>query len=324
MAPNRTVSRTSRRVKALAGASVPTIEGVTLSHPDKALWPSAGDGKPVTKLDLARYLETIGDWMLPHITGRPCSLVRAPDGIGGERFFQRHAMRGGSGAFREMKVWGDRQPYLEIASLEALAAAAQIAALEFHPWNCQPGKPDVPGRLVFDLDPAPDTHFDLVIEAAREIKSRLEALGLIAFCKTTGGKGLHVVTPLKAHDRIDWDGAKTFAHALCATMANDSPDLYLVNMSKKARGGKIFLDYLRNDRMATAVAPLSPRARDGATVSMPLNWSQAKRGLDPNNFTIRTAPGLLKRSRAWKDWCSSERSLRRAIEHLTKGKTVRR
>ena len=300
------------------------IEGVALSHPEKPLWPHAMDGKPVTKLDLVCYLMEVGPWMLPHILKRPCSLVRAPDGIGGERFFQRHAMAGGPRAFGQIKVAGDRQPYLAIDNLEGLAAAAQIAALEFHPWNCQSGKPDMPGRLVFDLDPAPDTAFDDVITAAGEIKERLAAVGLHAFCKTTGGKGLHVVTPLKADRRTDWADAKTFAHALCAAMAHDSPEKYLVNMSKKARHGKIFLDYLRNDRMATAVAPLSPRARDGAAVSMPLNWSQVKKGLEPKTFTIRTAPALLKRSKPWKDWCDSEQSLARAIGLLANKKMMRR
>jgi bifunctional non-homologous end joining protein LigD len=284
----------SIRTKTVTPRGSTPVMGITISHADKPLWPDANDGRPV----------------------RPCSMIRMPDGINGKQnFFQRHTAKGQSSLITEVIVRGDRKPYLQFDRVEALIAAAQTGALELHPWNNEPFQPEQPGRLIFDLDPAPDVAFHVVIESAKEIRDRLKQLGLVSFCKTTGGKGLHVVTPLKATG-IDWAIAKAFARDVCKIMAADAPNRYLINMAKKERTGRIFLDYLRNDRMATAAAPLSPRGRPGAPVSMPIPWSEVKKGLDPAKYTVRSVPALIAKSTAWDDYCDGERPLAAAIKRL--------
>jgi bifunctional non-homologous end joining protein LigD len=296
-----------------------TLPNVKLSHADKVMWPATERTRAFTKLDLARYYLMAADRMLPHIVHRPISIVRAPDGIEGQQFFQRHVGKGEHYVL-PIKVSGEPKPYLGIAGAEGLAELAQAAGLEIHPWGSKANAPDTPERIIFDMDPAPDVDFSRVMAAARDVRERLQACGLEPFLKTTGGKGLHVVVAVKGSRTkpVTWDGVKTFARDLCTKMAADEPDKYVAVLSKKARTGRIFLDYLRNDRTSTAVAPWSPRARPGAPIAVPIEWSQLRGGLDPKAYNIATADKVLKRADAWKGLAASAGSLASAQSRLSK------
>lgn len=293
------------------------VQGVTVSNPDKVLWPAADGHDALTKADLIRFYEAAAERILPHVADRPTSIIRAPEGIAGERFFQRHAMPGSNPRLKLIDV-KERKPYVAVVDVGGLVAVGQSGGLELHPWGCKPGDPETPDQITFDLDPDEGLDFEAVIAAARAMKTRLETMGLNPFCKTTGGKGLHVVVPIKAdaRSRVEWDQAKAFAKAVSEQVRLDAPDRFTTTLAKKARGGKIFLDYLRNGRMATAVAPWSPRARPGAGIAYPLSWGQVKSGLDPRAYTLHTYPTLLKKPDPWKDFRAGAVNLRPLLKTL--------
>ncbi|MDO9586305.1 MAG: DNA ligase D [Brevundimonas sp.] len=317
-APTETPTTAPARTSPKPGRVV--IAGVAVSSPDKVLWPARDGHPPITKADLARYYEAAADRLLAHVADRPTSIIRAPDGITGQTFFQRHAMAGSNPRLRLIDV-GARTPYVAASDVGGLVAIGQSGGLELHPWGCRPGDPETPEQITFDLDPDEGLDFTDVIGAAKVVKAKLEGLGLTPFVKTTGGKGLHVVVPIRsdARGRISWDQAKAFARAVSESIRADAPDRFTIALAKKARGGKIFLDYLRNGRMATAVAPWSPRARPGAGIASPLAWTQVKAGLDPSAFNLWTYAALLKKVDPWAGFRAAETSLRPALKKVGVG-----
>jgi bifunctional non-homologous end joining protein LigD len=247
---------------------------IRLTHPDKVLDPTSG----LTKDGLARYYAAIAPHMLPHIAERPLSLVRCPDGIGKQSFFQKHVNRTLPSLIESVDVvdqkTGKSEPYITLSTAEALIALAQSNVIEIHAWGSRNRSLEKPDRLVIDLDPDLDLSWKTLAAAANEVRRRLQSAGLEPYLKSTGGKGLHVVAPLQP--KHSWADLKEFAHRLVLELEADDRSLYLTRMTKSARRGKIYLDYLRNQRGATSIAPFSPRAREGAPVALPLAWSELK------------------------------------------------
>jgi bifunctional non-homologous end joining protein LigD len=265
------------------------VEGVRLTNPDKILYPEQG----ITKLELARYYLGVADRMLPHVARRPITMVRCPTGRQKNCFYQRHAGSGVPEQLLKVKVPSFDDPYLYIEDAQGLVALVQMGVLEIHPWGITVEEPARPDRIIFDLDPDEGLGFADVVRAAREVRERLERIGLSSFVKTTGGKGLHVVVPIEPTN--EWREAKAFAKRLSEQMAADSPGRYLTKISKAERVGRLFIDYLRNDATSTAVAPYSTRSRPGAPVATPLDWEELRPSLDPSAFTINSVPRRIAR-----------------------------
>jgi bifunctional non-homologous end joining protein LigD len=260
-----------------------TIAGVTLTHPERVLYPGQG----ITKRDLAAFYEEISDWILPHVVERPLSLVRCPAGQGTACFYQKHVGPEASDSIEGVKIKekGAVRTYAYIKDLAGLVSLAQMGVLEIHPWGSRVGNLEHPDRLTLDIDPAPGVPWKRVIATARQLRAFLLELRLKSFVKTTGGKGLHVVVPLAGE--ASWDTVKGFTKGIAEAMAQQAPREYTASLSKASRTGKLFIDYLRNSRGATAVAAYSTRALPGAPVSTPLAWDELAPDLHSGDFTVK-------------------------------------
>jgi bifunctional non-homologous end joining protein LigD len=279
------------------------IGGITLTHPDRIYWKDAG----VSKRDLAKFYTQIWKWMRPHVAGRPISLLRCPEGAAGQCFFQKHAAAGiATEHLHQVSEKGGK--IISIDDFDGLISLVQAGVLEIHIRGTTIDDREHADRLVFDLDPGPGTGWRDVVAAARDVRARLANLKLRTFVKTSGGKGLHVVLPIKP---TAWDEAKEFCHAVAAAMAADDPARYTATATKSKRNNRIFIDYLRNSREATAVAPYSTRARPSAPVSTPLDWSELGSLKGASQYTVKNLAQRLARLR--KDPWANIGRLRQAL-----------
>ena len=287
------------------------VSGIRISHPERVIFPALG----ITKLQLAEYYDSIADRMLPYIVNRPISMLRCPEGLSDTCFFQRHIGKGEMKHIYDtgVKVKGRGEEYMMIKDRAGLITMVQWGVIEIHPWGAMAAAPDKPNQIIFDLDPDPETPWKAVIEGVREVKTRLDEFGLKSFLKTTGGKGLHIVVPLTP--KHTWATIKPFTRAIAQSMAHDHPDRYLAVASKMARKGKIFVDYLRNDLTATAVAPYAVRAREGAGVATPLFWDELSVKLKPSEYNIGSITERVEqlKSDPWADFLSTDQTINEDI-----------
>jgi len=283
---------------------------VELTHPDRVLYPDCG----LTKLGLATYYYQVAEWILPHLEDRPLSLLRCPAGRSTKCFFQKHAGSSTPAALEriDVKEKEGMEPYVMANSIEGLLSLAQMSVLEIHPWGSRSDRLEQPDRLIFDLDPDESVAWKSIVNAAFAVRDLLADKGLESFLKTTGGKGLHVVVPLSPR-RTEWEAAKAFSRSIAERMVEQDPHWFVATMSKAARRGKIFVDYLRNDRGATAVAPYSTRAKPGAPISMPIAWDELSTSLRSDHFRVDNAPARLRSLRRdpWADFFKTRQTLPR-------------
>jgi bifunctional non-homologous end joining protein LigD len=281
----------ARALKARAKPARATILDVEISHPDRILYPDL----KLTKIDIARYYESIKEWIVPHVAGRPLTLVRCPEGIGGECFFMKHSKVWAPKALRRVRIKEKTKlgEYLLADDISGIVSLAQMDVLEIHTWNSVFEDVERPNRLVFDLDPGHEVDWPAVVRGARMVRDALTALKLESFVKTTGGRGLHVVVPLTPH--ADWTQCLDFSRALSERFEQAQPELYTTAFAKAGRSRKILIDYLRNNRTNTSIAAYSTRAREGAPVSVPLTWEELRVSLDPRSLTVLTLPKRLAR-----------------------------
>ena len=310
------VRETSRIVDAdeLAATAPRPLSSTKVTHPERVIDPSTG----LTKLDLVRYYESVAEWMLPHLKGRPCSLVRGPSGIDAELFYQKHAdtLRIAGIKALDASLWPGHDALLEVPSARAIVGAAQMNVIEFHTWNAKARSIDTPDRLIFDLDPGEQVTWKRVQEAALLVRGFLQELDLEAWLKTSGGKGLHLVVPIAT--RYDWDGARDLSEAVVQQLARVVPDRFVAKSGAANRVGKIYIDFVRNSHGATTVAAYSARARPGLGVSMPVPWDRLASLKGAAQWTIATAREHLsfQSNDPWSDYWKAKQSLGRAMKLL--------